>query len=487
MRLLWLLLLVSVSVTTINANVDTNTLDEYDLNNHRDSEKIKIELELVVPVKPPNVVLTVNDDNNNNFAATTVKVLLEISPQTNENTENNQSEEHCLEESDVKQWAVIVAGSCGWDNYRHQADACHAYHIFHNMGIPDEQIIVMMCDDIADNPSNPDPGVIINRRFGYNVYQGVPKDYTGDEVTPENFMNVLLGISTGGKKVLRSDSNDNVFVYFTDHGAYGLIAFPTEYLYADQLNDTLWNMYGNKMYGNLVFYLESCESGSMFDGYLEPEMNIWAVTASTPGESSYACEYVERLETYVGDCWSMVWLENSKKIRIHVETLNDQFELTKEKTTTSTACLYGDLEMNDMKVSEFMSSFNLDENTHVHTYVQSDTCDYGYPDMSTAMSSRNVSFDLAVRLNDLEKIKKEKDSRVLYEEMFRWCELELAFPDPNFKLTNVDMNIYRYHINKYTEYYGTFTDYGMKYFRCFAHKSLKEDIDESTTDNIVTN
>ena len=34
-------------------------------------------------------------------------------------------------------WAVLVAGSNGWDNYRNQADVCHAYQILHKNGIPD--------------------------------------------------------------------------------------------------------------------------------------------------------------------------------------------------------------------------------------------------------------------------------------------------------------------------------------------------------------
>jgi glycosylphosphatidylinositol transamidase (GPIT) subunit GPI8 len=46
-------------------------------------------------------------------------------------------------------WAVLVAGSKGWYNYRHQADVCHAYQILHKNGIPDTNIIVMMYDDIA--------------------------------------------------------------------------------------------------------------------------------------------------------------------------------------------------------------------------------------------------------------------------------------------------------------------------------------------------
>lgn len=48
-------------------------------------------------------------------------------------------------------WALLVAGSNGWFNYRHQADVCHAYQILHNHGIPDSNIVVMMFDDIAEN------------------------------------------------------------------------------------------------------------------------------------------------------------------------------------------------------------------------------------------------------------------------------------------------------------------------------------------------
>ena len=48
-------------------------------------------------------------------------------------------------------WAVLVAGSNGWYNYRHQADVCHAYQILHKNGIPDSNIIVMMYDDLAKN------------------------------------------------------------------------------------------------------------------------------------------------------------------------------------------------------------------------------------------------------------------------------------------------------------------------------------------------
>jgi legumain len=52
---------------------------------------------------------------------------------------------------------------------------------------------------------NKRPGVIINRPNGPNVYKGVVKDYTGDDVTPANFMKVLKGEPTnaGSGKVLQ--------------------------------------------------------------------------------------------------------------------------------------------------------------------------------------------------------------------------------------------------------------------------------------------
>ena len=32
-----------------------------------------------------------------------------------------------LNAAKAENWAVVIASSCGYDNYRHQADAHHAY------------------------------------------------------------------------------------------------------------------------------------------------------------------------------------------------------------------------------------------------------------------------------------------------------------------------------------------------------------------------
>ena len=155
-------------------------------------------------------------------------------------------------------WAVLVAGSNGWDNYRHQADICHAYQILKSHGVPDERIIVMMYDDIADSEWNPHRGTIINRPNGPDVYAGVPKDYVGLGVIPEMFLKVLeadAGLKEAGNKILGSNEKDHVFVYFADHGAQGFVAFPNDRLYATDWSATLDKLHAGNKYSRMVIYL----------------------------------------------------------------------------------------------------------------------------------------------------------------------------------------------------------------------------------------
>ncbi|XP_063040687.1 legumain [Engraulis encrasicolus] len=258
-----------------------------------------------------------------------------------------------------KHWVVIVAGSNGWYNYRHQADACHAYQIVHKNGIPDEQIVVMMYDDLADNEDNPTKGVIINRPNGSDVYKGVVKDYVADEVTPANFLAVLKGDSAnvkgGSGKVLKSGPNDHVFVYFTDHGAPGILAFPDDDLHVKDLMDAINYMHENKMYKKMVFYIEACESGSMMKD-LPKDIDVYATTAANGHESSYACYYDEARDTYLGDWYSVNWMEDSDVEDLNKETLMKQFKIVKSHTNTSHVQQFGDKTLAHMKVMEFQGA-----------------------------------------------------------------------------------------------------------------------------------
>ncbi|XP_055343439.1 legumain-like [Paramacrobiotus metropolitanus] len=263
-------------------------------------------------------------------------------------------------------WVLIVAGSNGYYNYRHQSDACHAYHIMAKHGIPDSNIVVMQYDDIANDPENPTPGIIINHPNGSDVYKGALKDYTGDTVTSTNFLKILQGDAAamkgiGSGKVINSGPNDHVFVNFVDHGAPGIVAFPNDELSAVDLNNAIKDMHKQKKFAKMVLYFEACESGSMFDGILPNNIDVFATTAANPDESSYACYYDDLRQTYLGDVYSVNWMEDSDKENLSKETLQSQFKIVKKETNTSHVMEYGDLTIAQMKVGDFMGhSFDED-------------------------------------------------------------------------------------------------------------------------------
>ncbi|XP_021917142.1 legumain-like [Zootermopsis nevadensis] len=258
-----------------------------------------------------------------------------------------------------KIWALLVAGSNEYNNYRHQADVCHAYQILHKNGIPDDNIIVMMYDDIAYNVQNPTKGIIINQPNGSDVYNGVPKDYTGETVNSTNFLKVLTGDVEGMKgigsgRVIESGPNDHVFVNFVDHGAPGILGFPSDELYADDLEKALRKIAVNRQFAQLVFYVEACESGSMFDSLLPDDLKIFVVTAADPKESSYACYFDNTRETYLGDVFSVMWMQDSEEENLLKETLHHQYEVVRSDTNTSHVEEYGDLDIGSMHVSDFL-------------------------------------------------------------------------------------------------------------------------------------
>jgi len=266
-------------------------------------------------------------------------------------------------------WAVIVAGSSGYDNYRHQADACHAYQIVRENGVPQENIITFMYNDIAHNPINPFPGQIFNRPTaagvpGTDVYAGVQIDYAGDDVSPENFLAVLRGNSSGvhpkGGKVLNSMATDRILIYFADHGGPGFIELATAYLFAPDLLATLEYMHVHHRFGQMVFYLEACESGSMFDKLLKPEWNIYALTASNPEESSWGayCQPADmvngkELHTCLGDLMSVSWMEDSDA-RGPKETLAQQAAIVRARTNRSHVMQYGDMGFLNEPTGDFL-------------------------------------------------------------------------------------------------------------------------------------
>jgi len=236
-------------------------------------------------------------------------------------------------------------------------------------GIPEDQIIHLSYDDVANSPENIFPGKLFNKPTaagtpGVDVYEGCKIDYRGNNVTAANVINVLKGDAAAAKgPVLKSNENSKVFFYFADHGAPGLIAMPVgDYLYADQFHSTLKFMNANKMYKEMVVYIEACESGSMFENILEDNINIYALSAANSSESSWGtyCSPDDKVNgksigSCLGDLFSVNWMEDADKAKMNVETLQDQFVTVAKETDKSSVLQWGQKTWTTEPIANFES------------------------------------------------------------------------------------------------------------------------------------
>jgi len=239
------------------------------------------------------------------------------------------------------------------------------YQLLIEKGFEPDHIITLSYDDVAHDSKNPFPGKLFNKPTsgaGKDVYAGCKIDYKGSKCTAQQFLNVLTGQGSG--KVLKSTSEDHVFVSFYDHGGVGLIAFPTGgSLHVKDMQNAFQTMHNKGMYKKLTYYLESCESGSMFQGMNIPE--IYAVSAANPTESSYGCYCGssakvngKKIGSCLGDLFSVNWMEDSDAKDITSESLSSQFSVVKQKTKQSHVMQWSDTSFTSDMVSDFQGTTN---------------------------------------------------------------------------------------------------------------------------------
>ncbi|KAJ7570670.1 hypothetical protein O6H91_01G130800 [Diphasiastrum complanatum] len=238
-----------------------------------------------------------------------------------------------------------------------------------------------MYDDIASHPDNPRPGVVINHPQGSDVYEGVPKDYTGNDVTVSNFFAVLLGdksrVQGGSGKVINSGPEDHIFVFYSDHGGPGVLGMPSSpNLYANDFVEVLRQKHAAGTFKEMVIYLEACESGSILEGLLPDGLNIYATTASNAEENSWGtyCPGMfppppPEFGTCLGDLYSVSWMEDSEIHNLKRETLRDQYFTVRERTSNhntyragSHVMQYGDVQIGTEHVSKYLGFDSSNEN-----------------------------------------------------------------------------------------------------------------------------
>jgi len=220
------------------------------------------------------------------------------------------------ERSDL--WALVVAGSSGWSNYRHQADALAQYQLLRANGVPDDRIILVLEDDLSAAAQNPYAGVVQYQPEGENLYDPAPEvDYRLEDIDAADLLDILSGnTSTGLDPVIGSQAGDNIYVFLAGHGSRDgffvdsgdalSVGDDGSLLEPKDLNATLMAMAGR--YRQVLLAVESCHAGALGEALTAP--NAILLAAANPYENSLA--HNRRIEdgTWLADRFAFeLWRE----------------------------------------------------------------------------------------------------------------------------------------------------------------------------------
>lgn len=245
-------------------------------------------------------------------------------------------------------FAVIVASSNGWENYRHQADALAIYRLLKSKGLSDDKIILFLTDDIAENQNNLFKGNVHQTINGKNLRENVEIDYSENEVTAENFKNVLLGRkSSKTPTVLETDDQSNVLIYLVDHGSGTSVPFAGGgELPGEELNRIIQGLDQKNKYRQLLLVADVCLGGDLLPNLKTP--GVLYLTGSSENEPSLAANYDSQLENWLSDEFTNQFLE--------VATANPEISLAAFYTT-----LYKRVVGSHVEIENFENFGNIDE------------------------------------------------------------------------------------------------------------------------------
>jgi len=212
------------------------------------------------------------------------------------------------------QYAVLVQGSNGWTNYRHQADVLSVYQMLKKNGFDDDHIILVLDKALASDSKNPEPGIIRAEDGGKDLMSGSTIDYDNADLTSADICNILLGVKSDKTPVvLPKDAGQNVMLFWSGHGHNRTSNGADELVWrdadtgrgmtADLLRQTVSQMQQQGSYRKMLILTEPCFS----EAVITPLVGIPGVLAmSSAGiyEQSFADSWSSELGVWRCDRFS---------------------------------------------------------------------------------------------------------------------------------------------------------------------------------------
>jgi legumain len=251
------------------------------------------------------------------------------------------------------------------------------------------------------------------------------------------------------------------------------------YLYATDVLATLKKMKQDGKFNKLVFYLEACESGSMFEN-LEAGLNIYATTAANADESSYAVYYDATRNTYLGDEYSVKWMEDSDVEDESAWTLDQQFDKVVSEVQQSHPQKFGDIStMGSDKVGEYQS-FKSSWFSKMRTLKTTERISG-----NDHASSRDIKLlTLSNQLRTASKQEKARINKLLLEEIAERTRFDTVFGKIliNLELDEIlrgelltkvlpvrNYDCLKTAVETFEKNCGKFSEYGLQYARVLAN------------------
>jgi ABC-type branched-subunit amino acid transport system substrate-binding protein len=211
-------------------------------------------------------------------------------------------------------WALLVAASSGWDNYRHQADVLAQYQLLRRNGVPDDHIVVVSADDVALDHRNPHRGTVRDQVGGPNLRAGAHVDYHLADVDANGVLAILAGDQSPAlPSVLHSGPDDDVYVFVAGHGDEQGIYFGLNgpiprsdahysVLTRDALQRAVAAMAAGHRYRRMLIAIEACKGGTLGVGLDAPGAVL--LSGASPVEDSESANYDPDGQVWLADQFS---------------------------------------------------------------------------------------------------------------------------------------------------------------------------------------
>jgi len=308
------------------------------------------------------------------------------------------------------QWAVIVAASKGWSNYRHQADALYLYRLLKDNGWKDDHIILIMADDIANNMYNSrHRGKVYARLYNdgeeNNLYpqkdEDLQIDYLIDEISAENLSHILQGESIAlenraeikystkaphphlvdSPTILNTDEHSNVILFWSGHGAnnnsiqdgflvwHGKGKDKNLNFTTSLMQETLTAMKTKNRFRKFLIITETCFSASVLH-VAEGIDGVLAFTAANGAETSLADLYSVDIGVWLSNRFSHNFMDmisyeaNGKIVYRNTDPLNGEvnsfsriYQYLVKHTIGSHVCVFNAAHFGNLYETDFGEFF----------------------------------------------------------------------------------------------------------------------------------